>query len=191
MLHNNSAYRILPTMKWLTYSLVLLFWTQVAVADFRVVEAAARLLDDRLDMQARIDWAFSSQVEEAIHHGVELHLVAEFRINHRKWGRDKRLVSRKLRASIRQHALSGRYLLKRSDRDDQGTFQTLTEALASLNTIHFESTEYPPLSDRGHDYLAVRARIHNKSLPGPLQPLSYLSPAWRLSSGWTVWEISQ
>lgn len=175
-------------MKRLNIWLVLLLAIQPVAADFSVIKSEARLASGGLNIQTEIDWTISDKVEEAINHGVELYLVAEFRVNRRKWGRDQRLASRKLRASVRHHSLSGRYLLKRSDRTVKDSFLTLTEALDSLKQVGFSDIEYV-VSSSGSDYLAVRARISNKALPGPLQPLAYMSPAWRLSSGWTEWEI--
>jgi hypothetical protein len=44
--------------------------------------------------------------------------------------------------------------------------------------------------DSSLDYqVGIRARLDLESLPAPLRPLAYISPSWRMSSGWYQWTL--
>ena len=44
----------------------------------------------------------------------------------------------------------------------------------------------------GADYAArIRARLDIEALPSPLRPIAYLSPKWRLDSGWFEWRVAR
>jgi hypothetical protein len=45
--------------------------------------------------------------------------------------------------------------------------------------------------DNSHDYqIGIRARLDLDSLPAPLRPIAYISPSWRMSSGWYQWTLT-
>ena len=38
--------------------------------------------------------------------------------------------------------------------------------------------------------LAIRAKLDIEALPAPLRPVAYVSPSWRMSSGWYEWNLA-
>lgn len=159
---------------------------------FRVDRVTARLADGAVVLTAGVDLSLSEEAVAALGNGVPLVLLTDLELVHNRPLLWDRIVARwRLRAEIRYHALSGRFVLSRSGRAEPETFLTAQEAIAQVGRMRRLRFSLPA----GHDELAgdqryevgMRVRLDIEALPAPLRPLAYVSPAWRMNSSWTRW----
>ena len=142
-------------------------------------------------LNAKISYAFSDEVLDALEHGVALYFNVYIKTSMKRqllW--DKIINENTLNYRLVYHPLSQRYLLTEYNNFKLQDFRTLDMALNSMGSIN----EYP-LADSGmispdNQYITrVRVILDNKSLPAPLRPLSYISSEWQLSSPWETMVI--
>ena len=164
-----------------------------AQADFKVSEMSPRIVDQFLSLSGKLDLGLTAKVQEALSKGIPIEVIIHIDLFRRRfllW--DPRLHGWVLRRRISYHALSRQYLVSghRRDPDAIESFTSLEAALASmgfLDDLKFHLDR--EVQDQGQYYLRVRATLDVDSLPAPLRPVAYTSLSWRLSSGWTVWNV--
>lgn len=159
---------------------------------FRVERVTARLVEDGVLLSAGVDLSLSEEAVTALGNGVPLVLLTDVRLfESRPFMWDRSVARWRLRAELRYHALSGRYVLSRSDRAEPETFLTAQEAVAGAGGMRRVrlplAASRAQLDESGELELGMRVRLDIESLPAPLRPLAYLSPAWRMNSSWTRW----
>lgn len=159
---------------------------------FRIERVTAHLADDAVVLTAGVDLSLSEEAVAALGNGVPLVLLTDLALVHTRpllW--DRSVARWRLRAEIRYHALSGRYVLSRSGHDDPETFLTAQEAIAQVGRMRRLRFPLPQAREEiapGEGYeLGMRVRLDIEALPAPLRPLAYVSPAWRMNSSWTRW----
>jgi len=169
--------------------------TPIAAAQFSVHEVQAKIVDEALQLNTRIDLALTAKTEEALAKGIPLDLIIEVQLIRRRtllW--DKRVADWQLRRRIQYHALSGLYLVSGLHPDvyDLASFDTLASALSHIGAL--QDAELPLTknknisSDDSHS-LELRVYLDLEALPSLLRPVAYTSPSWYLSSGWTTWTV--
>ena len=162
-----------------------------AAGGFAIEHAALRVVGGTCVADARIDFAFSDDNLEAMRNGVALTVIIDIEIR-RERGRwwDETLVARALRYRIETNVLTGRYRVRNLHDGNARNYRSLDKVVEGLGRL-----ESVPIIDRARlaadarHTARIRALIDIEALPSPLRPIAYLSPAWRLNSGWFEWRI--
>ena len=192
--------RAAPQLLWLTLSLAA-FSSGVArdapaapaSEGFVVEHAALRTEGGTCVVDSRIDFAFSEDNIEAMRNGVPLTIVIDIelrRVRGQWW--DETLAARQLRYRIDTNVLTGRYRVRDIGRGGLRNYRSLDKMIEELG--HLESVPIIARDRLSADerYAArIRARLDIEALPSPLRPIAYLSPSWRLNSGWFEWQVRQ
>jgi len=165
-----------------------------AQAEFQLQQAAPYLSERVLHLNSLLDLKLSPRAEEALHKGIPLEIVVEVRvIQHRWWWANKVISDWDLRRRLLFHALSRQYIVTRLfPADAPQSFSTLEQALIDLGRLDdvkllltARKTFYPDAR-----YLVeFRARLNIEALPALMRPLAYVTPSWRLSTGWHQWPV--
>lgn len=191
MVFTMSAYKRASTA--LLVLAAVLLATLSARADFKVTEVSPRIVDQSLSLSGKLDLGLTAKVQEALSKGIPIEVIINidlFRARFLLW--DPRLHGWVLRRRISYHALSRQYLVSghRRDPDAVESFTSLEAALTNMGSL--DDLKFPldrEAQDQGQYYLRVRATLDVDSLPAPLRPVAYTSLSWRLSSGWTSWNV--
>lgn len=191
--------RVLPRLDqrcfaWLL--LVMLFLPAAVWAEFEIVDIQGRLSKNSLKIGGKIDYVLTDKVEEALGKGIPLNIVIDIYLNSERaiiW--DKNVSRWQLLNIIRYHALSGQYLIT-TETPDEGnsqaeSFTSLQEALEYMGTIDLAELSIPPELLQGDNNYRIEFRTYLDiaTLPAPLRPVAYTSPAWHLNTGWTTWAV--
>lgn len=160
---------------------------------FEVEHATLRPEGESYVADARIDFAFSEDNLEAMRNGVALTVIVDIEVRRERgqWW-DETLAVREIRYRIETNVLTGRYRLRNLGDDSARNYRSLEEMMETLG--HFDSI---PIVAREHlsadaqHTARIRARLDIEALPSPLRPIAYLSPKWRLNSGWVEWRIER
>ena len=105
---------------------------------------------------------------------------------------DEVLAARELRYRIETNVLTSRYQVRSLDDGSTRNHRSLDEmmeALGHLDAVPVIARER--LSADARYAARIRARLDVEALPSPLRPIAYLSPSWRLNSGWFEWRFEQ
>ncbi len=164
-----------------------------AAADFNVRGVQTQLTARALALSARLKLTLSKKAEDALNKGIPLNVVIDIDLlRHRRILWDRSMASWSLRRSLRFHALSGQYLVSGVAVGGYENFSSLQDALAFLgdvDVLRLPLAGRKPLPAEGDYRVRLRVYLDIGSLPSPLQPLAYASPAWHLNSGWTTWPV--
>lgn len=166
-----------------------------AAADFKVVEARARLAESTLELTGNLEIALTPRVEEALSKGIELSLRIDVRLKRdRRFLWDPTVAAWEFHRRIRYHALSSQYLVDVADRAGRPSLMehhtSLTEALKALGALDLKL----PLGQapgEGAHHVELRVALDIEALPAPLRPVAYTSTAWHLNSGWSTWPVTR
>ena len=160
---------------------------------FVVERAALRTVGGLYVADARIECKFSDDSLEAMRNGVPLTVIVEIEVR-RKRGQwwDETLAASELGYRLETNVLTGRYRIRNLHDGQMRNFRSLDEMIEALG--YLESIPVivrNRLSADGRYAARIRARLDIEALPSPLRPIAYLSPDWRLNSGWFEWRIPQ
>lgn len=171
--------------------LLLVSGVAQAAAAFRVTALTSRLEGSLYVADTRIEYRFSDAALEALDNGVPLTVDVHIQVRRRSaWMWEESLVDRHLRYSIRYQPLSERYLVAQQPEGFKKSFVSRDAAIVALGEL-----EGIPLlgSDRlkpTEQYeVQINASLDLEALPLPLRPMAYLRPSWKLSSGWSEWNL--
>ena len=158
---------------------------------FVVEHAALRSVGGVHVADARIDFAFSEDNLEAMRNGVALTVIVDIEVRRERgqWW-DETLAARELRYRIETNVLTGRYRVRNlhdGSARNHRSLEEVVEALGRLESVPIIARER--LSGDARYAARIRARLDIEALPSPLRPIAYLSPAWRLNSGWFDWRV--
>lgn len=181
-----------PILAWLvTAALVGYALTVAAGAGLSVRHASTRVVNDVYLVDALLDYQFSPDTLEALSNGIPLTFVLTVEIHRRRaylWDASEIKVRQSYRLSY--HALSNRYLITNLITGNRRSFHSLDDAIAGLGIVNGVPVAERHRLDPGQSYeLRLRAQLDVEALPAPLRLVAYLSPQWRLSSGWYRWEL--
>ena len=156
--------------------------------DILVDDAAVIEIDGSPLVRSHMQFKFSDAAIEALQSGVGLHVEFNLKIKReRRFMWDKSIVRLSKRIKLERHALTDRYIVTDLLEDQRRIFESLDAAFEGIN----EMSDIPVGSFtelKNDNYiLAVRARLDIEALPAPLRPIAYVSPSWRMSSGWFEW----
>jgi len=166
--------------------------TSVQAGSITVEAAASDVVNEMYVINAELDFAFSDDALEAMRSGVALIIDVDFRIKRRRrfiW--DPKVVNLSRRYRIERHALTDRYVITDLVTDDRRIHDSVDAAIRDLGRIHDIPIAEQAQLDSSSDYqIGIRARLDLESLPAPLRPIAYISPSWRMSSGWYQWTLT-
>lgn len=170
----------------------LAFTVKSAQADFSVESAKASIKNEQVLVDLDLDLTLSDDAEEALQRGIPLIIAIEMELEKSrrliwdspvtKWNRD---------IEISYHALSEHYLVQETGRSEIQNFRNLSEVMSVIGNQRILKIPVPKLPTNAElNYvLKVRARLDAEALPTPLRLMAYLSPSWRLSTGWSTWPV--
>lgn len=134
-------------------------------------------------LDADIAYRFSEPVIDALRNGVSLTLVLRLKIQHEGGWRDATVLDENRAFHISYRALSKLYQLVYEDKEAPHNFtdvKALLEAMGSIRGLPLPKTLRLNSGERYRASLKVSLDI--ESLPLPLRPVAYVSPAWYLDS---------
>ena len=140
-------------------------------------------------LDADIDFRFSEPAIEALRNGVCLSLVLAVKLKpENEWWFEKALLDDKISFRICYHALSKLYQIIYENTEPPINFVSFNALLESMGSIR----EYPVVLasqlSQGERYRAsLSVGLDIESLPLPLRPVAYVTPAWHLKSPQYKW----
>ncbi|HJP34749.1 MAG TPA: DUF4390 domain-containing protein, partial [Gammaproteobacteria bacterium] len=156
-----------------------------------VHSADSNVINQMLVISAEMDFVFSDDALEAMQSGVALIVDVDFRIKRqRRYIWDPSILNLSRRYRIERHAISDRYVITDLVTDNRRIHDSIEAAVRDLGRIREIPIAENSQIDSSLDYqVGIRARLDLESLPAPLRPLAYISPSWRMSSGWYQWTL--
>ena len=158
---------------------------------FAIEHAALRPAGGTYVADARIDFAFNEDNLEAMRNGVALTVVVDIEVRQElgQWW-DKTVAAREFRYRIETNVLTGRYRVRNLEDGSARNYRSLEEMMETLGHVDSVPVISRARLSTGARYAArIRARLDIEALPSPMRPIAYLSPKWRLNSGWFEWRI--
>lgn len=184
--------RVRRTAAWVCLLLILVAVTGPAVAQaFKVEGLTAHAVEGVYLMDADILYQFSDEALEALESGVPLTLEVHIQLRREgAWIWEADLLDARLRYRILHQALHGLYQVTDISNGTQQYFATRKAAFTALGRIRDVSLIEAKKLRQGERYqLSLKSSLDIEALPLPLRPLAYLSPAWNLSSEWSLWRL--
>jgi hypothetical protein len=183
---------VLPS---LVLGIFLFILTGSVVADdygFRVMRAELVPLDDQYVLNADIDYRFSDPAIDALKNGVPLTLVLRVKIYRDSafwWSRAE--VNERREFRVRYHSLTKLFQLVQEESGALHNFVSFNALLEYMGAIRGLPVVPAERIHHGERYRArVAVDLDIESLPLPLRPVAYVTPAWYLSSPWYRWSFA-
>ena len=131
-------------------------------------------------------------IEQGLANGVPLHFTVQFEIHQPvRWWFDKRILTFIERYSLVYYELTRHYRVSTQDRERSRNFRSLLDALDYLGSVRDVSVSSPRNLTDGQKYLGrLQLSLDQNSLPLALQPVAFVSSAWRLQSEEYRWQIN-
>ena len=161
--------------------------------DIEITSASNRVENGMLLLDADATFEFSEDARQALDSGIPLTIQLEVRVSRvRSYVWDAQVVRTRRKMVIEHHALSNQFLITDQTTGDRRAFSSLDAAIADLGRIHSLPLSEASLVGTNDDFqIGLRLWLDLRSLPGPLIPVAYVSPAWHMSSGWYRWSIQR
>lgn len=194
-LRANSQNMLKNYPKWALASLIIACALSMPAraGSITIDSAESEVVNQMYVVNADVAFTFSDDAIEAIRSGIALYIDVDFRISRERrflWDPDILTLSR--RYQIERHALTDRYIITDLVTEDRRTHDSLEAAVLDLGRVRgIPLAEEALLDDTSEYRIELRARLDLESLPAPLRPLAYISPSWRMSSGWYQWKITR
>ena len=158
------------------------------VAGYGITIQRAELLRDEsgkgYSLDANIDYRFSEPAIDALRNGVSLGMVLRIRVKPESgWWWSGTAHDERLPFRISYHSLSKLYQIIYENNESPRNFVSFNALLENLGTVRgmlvLASASLVP----GGRYTAsLSVGLDIESLPLPLRPVAYVTPAWHLSS---------
>lgn len=178
-------------MRLLVLFACMLFVSLANARDIEITSATNRVENGMLLLDADATFEFSEDARRALDSGIPLTFQVEVRVARvRQYVWDVQLVRTRRKLVIEHHALSSQFLITDQTTGDRRTFGSLDAAISDLGRIRSLPLSEASLLGADDDYqVSLRLWLDLRSLPGPLIPVAYVSPAWHMSSGWYRWPM--
>ena len=167
---------------------------QAADYGFRILRAELRqdAAQAAYALDADIDYRFSEPALDALRNGVSLTLVLRLKIKReRRFWLAATVLDESHPFRVRYHALSKLYQILAGDSEAPRNFvsvNALLEAMGALRGLAVGRGLAPAPGARQRAQLSVSLDI--ESLPLPLRPVAYATPAWYLGSPVYQWSFA-
>ena len=170
----------------------LLLALPLHAADFFITGIHTRLQENVYLLDANVDYRFSEEALVALDNGVPLTLQLTIEIQRkRKWWLDAEVANLQQRYRLQFHPLSHQYLLQNLNSGAFYAFQSLSSALDAMGALRdFPLLDVQLIEKEERYEVLLHAELDIESLPSPLRPLAYITPAWRLNSDWYTWSLT-
>jgi len=171
--------------------------SQSAAADYGFRVLRAELKPDATGkawglLDADIDYRFSEATLDALRNGVSLTLVLRLAVKRERQGWwDATALDENRPFRVRYHALSKLYQILDGDGETPRNFvsiNALLEAMGSVRRMPWALAS--PLSPGARYRASLAVGLDIESLPLPLRPVAYLTPAWYLDSPVYQWTFA-
>jgi hypothetical protein len=181
-----------PRCHRLLLVLGLLLALPLHAGEFFITGVHIRPQADLYLLDANVDYRFSEEALEALDNGVPLTLQLSIEIKRkRNWWLNAGVASLQQRYRLQFHPLSHQYLLHNINSGAYYAFQSLTAAVDAMGSLRNFPLLDAQLIQEGESYeVLLQAELDIESLPSPLRPLAYITPAWRLNSDWYTWSLT-
>ena len=159
---------------------------------FEILRAEFVTVGDQYALNADIDYRFSDPAIDALRNGVPLTLVLRVKVLRDTafwWSRPEVSIRRVFR--VRYHSLAKLFQLVQEDSGalhNFASFNALLEYMGSIRELPVMPVNRLRQGQRYRARIAVDLDI--ESLPLPLRPVAYVTPAWYLSSPWYRWSFA-
>ncbi len=148
-------------------------------------------LNNELRLDAVIAYELNSEVREALANGVLLKFQVEVQVvSLQKWIWDKVISTTVKTHSLKYHVLSKQYVLENLETGKSHSYPDLESVLiqqGKITAMYIAEADY--LNQKKNYIVQLRSRLLSNELPLPLRMKSYISPKWRLNSGWYQWPL--
>lgn len=187
---SSNSLKRLGRSAWLC--LLLTLPTSLMAADFRISDVTVRLHDQVYLLNANLHYDFSEEALGALQNGVPLTILIAIDIEQpRRWLWNETLASLEQGLRLQYHALSDQYVLQNLNSGARYAFHSRRAALEAMGYLRDFPLLDQTLLNHGVEYLVrLQARLDIESLPSPLRPIAYITPAWRLKSDWYRWSFT-
>jgi hypothetical protein len=160
---------------------------------FDVRSASTAVVDDVIELEARLQLVLSDEALAALDSGVPLTIELNLElIRERRFLLDAIDAELTLRYALEYKPLSQRYIVRNLNSGDQDSFATLYSALNNLGRIQDlpvidESILLPDASYR----IRLQALLSTQQYPAPLRLLFFWRDQWQLKSEWFEWPLER
>lgn len=160
---------------------------------FDVRSASTSVVDDVIELEARLQLVLSDEALDALDSGVPLTIELKLElIRDRRFMLDATDAALTLRYELEFKPLSQRYIVRNRNSGDQDSFATLYSALNNLGRIQNlpvidESILLPDASYR----FRLQALLNTQQYPAPLRLLFFWRDQWQLKSEWFEWPLER
>jgi len=148
-------------------------------------------INNELRLDAEISYELNSEVREALANGIPLLFQVEVQVvSQQKWLWDKVISTSFKTHSLKYHVLSKQYVLENLDTGESNSYPDLESVLVQqgrISAMYIAESDY--LKQKTKYIVQLRSRLLSNELPLPLRMKSYISPKWRLNSGWYQWPL--
>lgn len=162
----------------------------VATSGERVVKVEPHIRDEKLYIDADIEFELSQELRTAAEKGVPLYFTAEVELAQPRWyWFDKNVVKEQQTWRVVYNALTRQWRVGTGDLSLPES--SMNDALAMLRHIRGWAVAYVADLDRDQEYQGrVRLRLDTSLLARPFQVDAINSSAWTLATPWKTFSFS-
>ena len=162
----------------------------VTTSGERVVKVEPHIRDEKLYIDADIEFELSSELRTAAEKGVPLYFTAEVELAQPRWyWFDKNVVKEQQTWRVVYNALTRQWRVGTGDLSLPES--SMNDALAMLRHIRGWAVAYVADLDRDQEYQGrVRLRLDTSLLARPFQVDAINSSAWTLATPWKTFSFS-
>ena len=173
-------------------SVILLISNPQSHAAELIINSASSTLNQKVyTFSAHITYKFSEGVLSALNNGIPIFITMEIEVYRERWWRNKNIASLKQTYMLLYHVLTEKFVLNNLNSGTQNNYSTLDSALNALGSVNkLPLIDLKLLENGSTHFVRLRTYLDLESLPGPIRPLAYLSPEWRLESNWYIWSLT-
>lgn len=160
---------------------------------FDVRSASTAVVDDVIELEARLQLVLSDEALAALDNGVPLTIELKLElIRERRFMLDATDAELTLRYALEYKPLSQRYIVRNLNSGDQDSFATLYSALNDLGRIQDLPVIDESILLRDASYrMRLQALLSTQQYPAPLRLLFFWRDQWQLKSEWFEWSLER
>jgi hypothetical protein len=160
---------------------------------FDVRSASTAVVDDVIELEARLQLVLSDEALAALDSGVPLTIELKLElIRERRFMLDATDAELTLRYALEYKPLSQRYIVRNLNSGDQDSFATLYSALNNLGRIQDLPVIDESILLRDARYrMRLQAILGTQQYPAPLRLLFFWRDQWQLKSEWFEWPLER
>lgn len=143
------------------------------------------LAGDQFSLALEFEIRLTPSIEEALQNGVPIRFLVETRVvEERPWLWSKTLVEDSRGYTLSHHSLSEQYLIRWPGSETYRAYPSRQAALSVLETPEPWQVKLPSSPGDAGRFAEARLRLDLQALPAPLRLVAYISPDWRVGTGW-------